>query len=232
MRRELSEKDKRIIAGSAIAVYVLLVLAVAWFVGRPLIRFFSEPERFRAWVDESGALGWLYFLGIQLLQVFIAIIPGEPIEIGAGYAFGALEGTLLCLVGSVVGGMGVFLFVRRFGVKAVEIFFPREKINSLRFLHDAKRRNTLVFLLMLIPGTPKDLLCYFVPLTEISPWTWLWISAVARLPSIVTSTVGGNALGVQDYVFAAIALGVTLLISLLGLLIYRRICRDNDKSEN
>ena len=144
-------------------------------------------------------------------------------------AFGAVEGTLLCLIGTTAGSMIIYFFVRRFGVRAVEIFFSREKIESLHFLRSEHKRNTLMFLLMLIPGTPKDLLCYFAPLTGMGPWTWLWITTVARIPSIVTSTIGGSALGVQNYVFAAIALGVTLLISGAGLLIYRRICRALEK---
>ena len=223
-RPELSEKAKKIIAAASIAVFVLLTAAIAWFVGRPMLKFVSEPEHFRAWVDSGGLMSRVWFLGMQLLQVFVAIIPGEPMEIGAGYAFGAVEGTLLCLAGTTIGSMAVYFFVRRFGVRAVEIFFSKEKIESLRFLRDTRRRNTLVFLLMLIPGTPKDLLSYFVPLTGMGPWTWFWITTVARIPSIVTSTIGGSALGVQNYVFAGVALGVTLLISGVGLLIYRRIC--------
>ena len=230
-KQELSERGKKIIAASAIAVFILLTLAVAWFVGRPLLRFVSEPDRFRAWVDDGGLISYVYFLGIKILQVFVAIIPGEPIELGAGYAFGALEGTLLCLGGSVAGSMIIYFFVRRFGVKAVEIFFSREKIHSLRFLKNAKRRDILVFLLMLIPGTPKDLLSYFVPLTGMGPWTWLLITSVARLPSIITSTVGGDALGVQNYVFAVIALGITAAISAIGLLIYKQICKKHDREE-
>lgn len=223
-RPELSEKAKKIIAAASIAVFVLLTAAIAWFVGRPMLKFVSEPEHFRAWVDSGGLMSRVWFLGMQLLQVFVAIIPGEPMEIGAGYAFGAVEGTLLCLAGTTIGSMAVYFFVRRFGVRAVEIFFSKEKIESLRFLRDTRRRNTLIFLLMLIPGTPKDLLSYFVPLTGMGPWTWFWITTVARIPSIVTSTIGGSALGVQNYVFAGVALGVTLLISGVGLLIYRRIC--------
>lgn len=224
-RPELSDRAKKYIAAASIAVFVLLTLAVAWFVGRPMLRFVSEPERFRAWVDSGGVMSRVWFLGMQLLQVFVAIIPGEPMELGAGYAFGAVEGTLLCLGGTIIGSMAVFFFVKRFGVRAVEIFFPREKIESLRFLRDERRRNTLMFLLILIPGTPKDLLGYFAPLTGMSAWTWLFITSVARIPSIVTSTIGGSALGVQNYVFAGIALGATLLISGAGLLVYRRICR-------
>ena len=102
---------------------------------------------------------------------------------------------------------------------------------QLRFLHNARRRNALVFLLMVIPGTPKDLLSYFVPLTDMPLRTWLFITTVARIPSIVTSTVGGDALGVQNYVFAIIALGATAAISAAGLLIYRHICRKHDREE-
>ena len=228
-RSELSERARKLIAAAAIAVFILLTLAVAWFVGRPMLRFVSEPEHFRAWVDSGGVMSRVYFLGMQLLQVFFAVIPGEPMELGAGYAFGAVEGTLLCLGGTILGSMAVFFFVRRFGVRAVEIFFTREKIESLHFLKNPRKRNALMFLLILIPGTPKDLLGYFAPLTGMSAWTWLFITSVARIPSIITSTIGGSALGVQNYVFAAIALGVTLLISGAGLLIYRRICRAHEE---
>ncbi len=230
-RPELSDRAKKIIAGASIAVFVLLTLAIAWFVGRPLIHYIQEPEKFQAWVDSAGPMGRLYFLGIQILQVVIAIIPGEPIELGAGYAFGAVEGTLLCMAGTVIGSMMVYFFVRRFGVKAVEIFFPIEKIENLRFLNTAKKRDALMFLLVFIPGTPKDLLAYFAPLTGMGPWTWLFITAVARIPSVVTSTIGGGALGVQNYVFAVIAIGVTLLISGVGLLIYRHICARHAEHE-
>ena len=92
--------------------------------GRPLLAYLREPEKFRDWVDGAGPMGRIYFLGIQVLQVVVAIIPGEPVEIGAGYAFGAVEGTGLCILGTVIGSMAVYFFVRRFGIKAVEIFFP------------------------------------------------------------------------------------------------------------
>lgn len=236
-RSELSDRTKKLLAGASIAIFIVLTLLIAWFVGRPMIQYIQEPEKFQAWVDSAGAMGRVYFLGIQILQVVIAIIPGEPVEMGAGYAFGAVEGTLLCMLGTIAGSMLVYFFVRRFGVKAVEIFFPIEKIENLRFLNTAKKRDALMFLLMFIPGTPKDLLAYFAPLTGMGPWTWLFITAVARIPSVVTSTIGGGALGVKNYLFAVIAIGVTLLISAIGLLIYKRICarhseQDGGKQEN
>ena len=224
----MTERHKKALYAAAIAIFILFTLAVSWFVGRPLIRFVRQPEQFRAWVQGHGLLGQLAFLGMTVLQIVIAIIPGEPLELGVGYAFGFWRGTLLCEIGILLGGLLVFLFVRRFGVKAVEVFFPREKIESLRFLHNEKRLALWVFILFFIPGTPKDIMTYIVPLTPMKLSTFLLLSTVARLPSVVTSTIGGNALGTGKLTFALIVFGATALISALGILIYRRICKRSE----
>ena len=222
-RTQLTEAHKKKIYLFAIIVALIFIAAVGYLVGKPMIEFVREPERFRAWVDSSGFVSRVIFVGMVVFQLIIALIPGEPLEMGAGYAFGAVEGTILCIIGCVIGSALVFLFVRRFGVKLVEVFFPREKIRSLRFLQDSRRLNLLTFIVFFIPGTPKDLLSYFIGLTDMKLGTWLFITAVARIPSIVTSTVTGDALGLKDYQFALIAFGVTLALSLIGILVYRRL---------
>ena len=222
-RAQLTEAHKKKIYLFAIIVALIFIAAVGYLVGKPMIEFVREPERFRAWVDSSGFVSRVIFVGMVVFQLIIALIPGEPLEMGAGYAFGAVEGTILCIIGCVIGSALVFLFVRRFGVKLVEVFFPREKIRSLRFLQDSRRLNLLTFIVFFIPGTPKDLLSYFIGLTDMKLGTWLLITAVARIPSIVTSTVTGDALGLKDYQFALIAFGVTLALSLAGILVYRRL---------
>lgn len=222
-RAQLTEAHKKKIYLFAIVVALIFIGAVGYLVGKPMIEFVREPERFRAWVDSSGFVSRVIFVGMVVFQLIIALIPGEPLEMGAGYAFGAWEGTILCIIGCVIGSALVFLFVRRFGVKLVEVFFPREKIRSLRFLQDSRRLNLLTFIVFFIPGTPKDLLSYFIGLTDMKLGTWLLITAVARIPSIVTSTVTGDALGLKDYQFALIAFGVTLALSLVGILVYRRL---------
>ena len=222
-RAQLTEAHKKKIYLAAIIVALIFIAAVGYLVGKPMIEFVREPERFRAWVDSSGFVSRVIFVGMVVFQLVIALIPGEPLEMGAGYAFGAVEGTILCIAGCVVGSALVFLFVRRFGVKLVEVFFPREKIRSLRFLQDSRRLNLLTFIVFFIPGTPKDLLSYFIGLTDMKLGTWLLITAVARIPSIVTSTVTGDALGLKNYQFAIIAFGATLLLSLVGILVYRRL---------
>ena len=227
-KSKLSDSTKKILGITSVIVFMLLMLAVFYFIGRPLVRYIGDPERFRGWVDSHGLMGRLAFIGVLILQVFFAIIPGEPFEIFAGYAFGIIEGTLLCMLGITLGSILVFLFVRHFGIKAVETFFPREKIDSLKYINNSRKLNTLVFIVFLIPGTPKDLLCYFVGLTRMKLSTWILITTVARIPSIITSTIGGDALGLQNYVFAFIVFAVTFLISGIGLFIYNKMSKKNE----
>lgn len=229
----LTVRQKKVISVAAIAAIICFWIIIFIFAGKPLLEFVSEPDKFRTWVDSHGIMGRIIFTGMIVLQVIVAIIPGEPFEIVAGYAFGIFEGTLLCIIGAIIGSTAVFLFVRRFGIKAVEAFFPREKIDSIKFLKNSRRRDLLIFIIFLIPGTPKDLLCYFAGLTKIKLSTWILITAVARFPSIITSIVGGNALGLQQYQFAAIVFAVTFGISVLGLYIYNHITRrSKDKNDD
>ncbi len=221
-----NRQKKEIIRGiSAVAVYVLLSLLIMIFAGRPIIEWVKDPVAFRGWVERHGILGDLAFLGMMILQVVVAILPGEPFEIAAGYAFGVWEGTFLCLLGTTIGSCLVFGFVRTLGMRVVELFFSREQIGGLKFLRDKKRLTLLTFIVFFIPGTPKDLLTYAVGLTPMRFTTWLIITIFARIPSIITSTAGGNALGMQRYVFAIIVFAATLLVSAAGLWAYRRMNR-------
>ena len=231
----LSPKAKKIITIASIAVMIAFFAATAWFVGRPMLQFVKEPEQFREWVNAHGFVGKLAFIGMQVLQVVVAIIPGEPLEIGAGYAFGVFGGLLLCLIGVFIGGALIFAFTRFFGMKAVEAFFPKEKIESLKFLQNEKRLELIAFILFFIPGTPKDLLSYVGGLTPIKWHRWLLITTLARIPSIITSVIAGNALGVKDYTLAIIVSAATVAVSAVGLLIYGVITkkrRDKEKAEN
>ena len=231
-RRSFTEKQKRWIAGTGIFLFLLLSVLICIFAGKPLIQFVQEPERFRAWVDEQGILAPIAFLGMLVLQIVVAVIPGEPLEIAAGYAFGAVEGTLLCLFGAFLGRVAVFLLVRKLGARAVDVFFPLDKLNELKFLQNKRRLTLWVFFLFFLPGTPKDVLCYVVGLTDLPLRSWLIISAIAPLPSIVTSTIGGDALVMGDYGFALLVFVITVVISGLGLLAYHLICRTKERSES
>lgn len=221
------DKRKKRTAGLLVLVMVIAV-AVGALVGKPLMGWISNPEGFRSWVETKGWSSRLVFMGMVIFQVILAFIPGEPFEIAAGYAFGAVEGTILSIAGAAVGSIITFSLVRRFGMGLVRVFFSEEKINSIKFLKTSNARNILFLVIYMIPGTPKDLLGYFAGLTDIPFPVFCLVCTLGRIPSVVTSTVGGDALGTKSYRAAILVFAFTFAISALGLMIYNAICKKHE----
>lgn len=221
-------KQNKFRLGLGLLVFAAVLVGLSVLLSRPIALLAARPEQFRAWVDSHGLNAQLTYVCMVLLQVVIAVIPGEPVEIAGGYAFGVWEGTLLFFLGATMGSMLVFALVRRFGVRFVRMFFGEEKLERLRFLKSSPRRTVLFLLIFMIPGTPKDLLCYFAGLTDMKPLIWLLICSFGRIPSLVTSTLGGSALGERSYLLAGLVFGAALLIALGGYLLYQFICERHD----
>lgn len=225
----MTAKHQKLLYGVSVGIFLLFCAAVGYYVGVPMVRMADTPEVFRQWVDSFGLWSRLVFVGMVFMQVVVALIPGEPIELMAGYIFGAVEGTLLAMAGILLGSWVVFSLVRRLGPRLAQVFFPERELKRLAFLKDPRRSGVLALILMTIPGTPKDLLSYFAGLTPLTTWQWLGIVAVARIPSVVTSTVSGAAAGEKNYLLAAVVLGITALISIGGICYYRKLCREEQK---
>ena len=224
-----SIRRRRIISILSILLLLALFAVIAVFVGYPLLKQFKEsPENFREYIRSFGLAGPLMMIGIILMQVVIAIIPGEPFEVAAGFIFGWFEGALLCLLGSALSGALIFLAVKKWGMKLVEAFFPPEKINQFAFLRNEKKLNLLVFILFLIPGTPKDLINYLAGMTPMKLSTFVALTTLARIPSVISSTITGSLAQQENWLAAGITYGITALISLVCILWYRKI----SKAEN
>jgi uncharacterized membrane protein YdjX (TVP38/TMEM64 family) len=174
-------------------------------------------------LDRLGAFKYLAVLLLQILQVLIAFLPGEPMEILAGYMCGTLGGLAVCLLGVAIGTAIIYLTVMNLGRRLVDRVGNSKPYEKLRFLKNKAARDGLLFLLFFIPGTPKDILTYIAGLTPIRLHQFLIISVFARLPSVITSTVGGNAMGLGNHLFAALVFTAALLISAAGVMIYRKI---------
>ena len=227
----MTHAHQKTVSIAALIVFILFSAVVGYYIGVPMVRLAEDPAAFQAWVDAYGMGGKLIFVSMVVLQVLVAFIPGEPIELAAGYAFGFWEGTVLTLAGFLLGSLVVFLLVRRFGVKLVTVFFAEKKIREFSFLRNPKKTRMIAFLLMLIPGTPKDFLSYFAGLTQLTLKQWLWIVAIGRLPSLITSTATGAAAGEKNYLLSAIMLGITAIITVAGIIYYRSIAKQQQKEE-
>ncbi len=228
----MTEKHKKIISGICVVLFVVLMILLGILEGVPVVRMASDPEALAQWVDSFGIWGRLLFVGIVVFQVLVAFVPGEPIELAGGYLFGALEGYILSMGGILMGSWIIFLLVRRFGIKLVEVFFSKESIEEVSFLKNPKKTRVLAFILMTIPGTPKDFLSYFAGLTQISLWQWLVIVVVSRSLSVITSTISGAAAGAQNYLLSGTMLALSGLLSAIGIVYYRRICKQEKENDN
>jgi len=208
--------------------YLILALSIAVMAGltlalwKPLISFIENPDSLALWIEKAGILGPIIFMLLNTVQVLLAIIPGGPFEVAAGALFGPWAGTLMCDIAMTAGGMITFFFVRKFGMKFIELFVDRKEIESVKFLHSNERYTTLLFLFFLLPGTPKDLMCYVVGLTDIKWTTWLLINFIGRFPAILLSALGGSALGEQKYGIFIAAFAVIILLYFLGSFLYKK----------
>lgn len=213
----------------SLLLFAVVFLLLTLFFTKILAPYLKSTEELRSFLDSYGWKGYLILLGLQCLQVFIALIPGEVVELGAGYAYGAIEGTLICLVGVAVSSALIFLLVKKVGVTLVEIFFPREKIQQLRFINSENKLKRVVFLLFFIPGTPKDILTYFIGLTDMRLSDFLLITLTARIPSLVSSTISGQMLGDKQFLTAGIVYAATAAVSIIGYLCYKRLLLHRQK---
>jgi uncharacterized membrane protein YdjX (TVP38/TMEM64 family) len=223
----MSDKSKKIVGSVLLALVVggMIYLTVAMW---PWIMSLMQEEGREALKDrvsQMGFGGWLLLLGIQILQIIVAVLPGEPVEVIAGYLFGTWGGLFTCLLGILIGTVLVFLLVKVFKEKFITLFVSREKLESFRFLKNEARLESVTFILFLIPGTPKDVLTYAVALTRINPVRFFIIATLARIPSVITSTWAGASIMNENWALTIAIFAATAAIGLLGIWLNKRYTR-------
>ncbi|NLK70863.1 MAG: TVP38/TMEM64 family protein [Clostridiales bacterium] len=180
-------------------------------------------------VEQFGIFAPLLYMMLQMLQVVISFIPGEPIEILGGLLFGTFWGFIFTLLGILAGSVVVYYLVKSFGKPLVYSFVSEEKIGKYRLFNDEKRLEMLTFILFLVPGTPKDALTYIIPLTKINPVKYFALSTIARIPSIVTSTFLGSSIGKGNILLSVIIFILTGALGIVGILYDNKMNRKKDK---
>lgn len=187
-------KSKKQIASVAVLVLLCAGCAGAAVVFRgeiwALITSQAARDEFVEWVRSHGAWGMVVFLALEVFQIVVAVVPGEPVQIMAGALYGPVGGLALCLVGILIGSTLIYFFVRALGAKAVD----PAVLHRYRFLQDEKRARSALYLLFFLPGMPKDLLTYIGPFLPLKPGEFLFICTLARFPCLLASTVAGDSL--------------------------------------
>lgn len=208
----------------AFFVVVILLCALIW----PYVHEIFEPgglDRVINDVRQAGPVGFLILLAIQFLQVVVAFIPGEVVQVAAGMIYGPWVGALIVLVGCVVSSAFVFLLVHKLGAPFVQAMVSEKHMAKFRTFENSGKLNIIVFVLFLIPGMPKDVFTYLVPLTHMPLRTFLLLSNIARIPGILVSTYAASGLVDGDIVQSLIIFLVAGAIAVVCILFYDKIMK-------
>ncbi len=180
-------------------------------------------------VRAAGPVGVLILLAIQFLQIVVAFIPGEVVQIASGMIYGPWGGALVVLVGCIISSAFIFVLVHRLGAPFVQAMVPAKYMDKFRSFEESGKLNVTVFILFLIPGMPKDVFTYITPLTHMPMRTFLLLSNLARIPGIVVSTYAAAGLVRGSIVKSVIIFVVVGAIAVACILCYERIMKLLDR---
>jgi uncharacterized membrane protein YdjX (TVP38/TMEM64 family) len=210
----------------SLALLLLLAAAIAvpvviWH--RELWSILSTRERLQEWLAGWGNSAKLVYVALQVFQVVVFVVPGEPVQVAGGYFFGVATGSLLAAVGSVLGATVCFFLGRLMGRPFLRAFVPADRVAQVEKLIASPRGTTTLFLLYVIPGIPKDVLGYVAGVSSIRYFLFIVVSTLGRLPGLVGSAVLGSSAASRRWVLFGIVAAVALILFGAGLLLRPRI---------
>ena len=186
---------------------------------REALRFFSSRARVSAYVASFGPASHLAFIGLQILQVLVAPIPGDLTGLIGGCLFGTQAGFIYSTIGLTLGSWVAFMLSRLFGLPLVRRFVGKETIDKFDYLMEHKGA-LFCFIFFLIPGLPKDYFCYLLGLSPMHVLTFLVVSTVGRIPGTLLLSMQGQAIRAEHYRAFFVMLGLGLSAIVLAL-VYR-----------
>ena len=187
-----------------------------------LYDLFHDRHHLKGWVRSFGAYSPLAYILLQIIQVVIAPIPGGAIEFLGGYLFGAKVGFIYSMVGLTLGSLMAFSLARIFEKIAVEKFVSKETRKKFDYL--VEHQGAIIsFILFLIPGFPKDALCYILGLTPMHLGIFLIISTIGRIPGTLMACLQGGKAFEYQYTTFFVLLGISGLIILVFYIYHEEI---------
>lgn len=175
-----------------------------------LWQFFTSKERLLQFIESLGTWDETGFVFLEAMQVIVPAIPGTFLNVLGGYFYGTVAGVILSTIGTTIGAYIAFLLSRRFGRRIIGKFFNKLTTTRLAIILNKKGRST-IFLLFLIPGFPKDYLCY--SLGHLYTIEFLAITIIGRFFGTVLETLGGNYIRHAQYqkLFVLVVIGFSIV---------------------
>lgn len=221
--------------GGLIAFLALMVviMVLLW----PYIHEVFEPGGLSRVIDDvrnAGPLGFLILLAMQFMQIVVAFIPGEVVQMAAGMMYGPWLGAAVILLGCIISSAFVFVVVHRLGAPFVQDMVPTKYLDKFRAFEESGKLSIVVFILFLIPAMPKDTFTYLVPLTNMRMRDFLILSNVGRIPGIVISTYAANGLVDGNITQSLVIFAAVAVIAIVAIVFRDKIMNlfHHDKGEN
>lgn len=188
-----------------------------------MLELISSTEKLRLFLLAYGQFGMMVFLGIQATHILIPIIPGEVVQIGGGYVYGTIVGSILLYIGMLIGTIIVFSISRLFGYPLVRIFVSKKKIKEFERISRSKKVEVILFILFLIPGVPKDILLYITGLMPVKAMKTIIMSTIARMPGVIGSAYIGANLLKKNYTIAITVATISIMMFIIGALFRKKL---------
>lgn len=204
-------------------IFIIVFIYVSAKYTPVFTRLVSHPEAFRQYILSFGSEGVFIFMLVQMMQVIIAAIPGELVQVAGGYIYGVWLGSLYSVAG-ITSGSIIVLYIGRFlGYPILQKLISPDRFERFSFFINSPRSELIACVLFLIPGIPKDLLTYLAGITPLRPVRFIVIIAVARFPGILISSYIGASINAGQYYEVAVATGAAVVLFLAGFLYRDRL---------
>lgn len=207
-------------------ICILLIILIGiplyiWFFQRDILVHLKSFEDVKNLLIKYKSESVLIYIGLQIIQIVICFIPGQAFQFVAGYLYGFPLGLLFSVIGAVLGTIISFYIARLLGKDFIHLIFNEKQITEYVIKLNSKKAYTLVFLIYLIPGLPKDLTSYAAGVSEIGMKQFLILSLIGRTPGMVGSLLIGYFYSKKLFA-GAIAVGILAIISFIICIIKRK----------
>lgn len=235
-RKEKREYHKRVkmIASvlklAALAVILVAVPCYIYFFHHDLLESMSDLRNVEFWLLQYKKQSALVYIGAQIIQIIVCVIPGQALQIAAGYLYGFWIGYGLSILGAFLGSVLVFYLARLLGYDAMHILFGERKITEMLAKINSKKGMMIVFIIFLIPGIPKDLCTYAAGLSEMHIKPFLILSLIGRTPGMMCSLAIGRQVMNGHYTSAIVIAVIVVICFILGLIFRDRVFKFFDKA--
>lgn len=194
-----------------------------------LISMFKSLDSVNAYLEKYKTASVFVYIGLQALQILLSVIPGQPLNFAAGYAYTFGFGYLYSIIGAAIGTVLAFYLSRILGRDALHLIFGEEKISKFIYKLNSKRGFIIVFVIFLIPGLPKDLLAYAAGVSEMRLKVFLIISLVGRSPGMMFSIMTGSMFNKGSYFGIGVLAVIASVLCLWGLMHHEKLTNLIDK---